>query len=58
MENKTIGDYIILTSHDTEPLRTKVLEKIKEGYVPFGGVALAEDYGKTYAQAMIKYAKE
>jgi hypothetical protein len=55
MENKKIEDYIILTSNSRLDLKNDVLEKIKEGYVPCGGVSITDNYGITYAQAMIKY---
>lgn len=58
MENRIIEDYVILVNSGRLELRNEVLEKIKEGYIPCGGVSIAADYGKTYAQAMIKYSKE
>ena len=56
MESKKIVDYIILYSSDTSNLRLLVLEKIKEGYVPQGGVSYGGgDYFTKYVQAMAKF---
>lgn len=61
MEDKKIIDYIILEMESKELLVFEVLNKIKEGYVPLGGISLAVDSGelavfKNFAQAMVKYA--
>ena len=60
MENKKIIDYIILERESKELLVFEVLNKIKEGYLPLGGISLAVDSGKLsvfkhFAQAMVKY---
>lgn len=60
MENKIIIDYIILEMESKEFLVIEVLNKIKEGYFPLGGISLAVDSGKlsvfkNFAQAMVKY---
>ena len=60
MENKKIIDYIILEMESKELLVFEVLNKIKEGYLPLGGISLAVDCGKLsvfkyFAQAMVKY---
>ncbi|MBG6112213.1 hypothetical protein IWX84_003116 [Flavobacterium sp. CG_9.10] len=57
MENK-IEDYIILESQrNSGALREMVLMKIKEGYVPLGGVAVSVSKEFNYYQAMVKYSK-
>ncbi|MGZ9736615.1 hypothetical protein [Flavobacterium sp. GNP002] len=61
MENKKITDYIVLERESKELLVFEVLNKIKEGYLPLGGISLAVDSGKLreykyYAQSMVKYA--
>jgi hypothetical protein len=58
MENREIKDYIILKSYSSLDLRKDVLDKIKEGYIPCGGVSLSVDnnWNHNLAQAMIKYA--
>lgn len=63
MENKKITDYIIVEFESKELLRFEVLNKIKEGYVPLGGVSMSVDSGeltvfKYFAQAMVKYAEK
>lgn len=63
MKNKKIIDYIILERESKEALRVEVLQKIKEGYRPLGGISLAVDPSKVnlysnYAQSMVKYADE
>ncbi len=46
--------YIVL-SGDSFSIETKVNEKIKEGYLPIGGIAVAEksSVSSRYRQAMI-----
>jgi hypothetical protein len=57
MENK-IEDYIVLESQrSSNNLREEVLRKIKEGYVPLGGVAVSVSKEFNYYQAMVKYSK-
>ena len=63
MENNTIIDYIIITLEQKDFLERAVLSKIKEGYIPLGGVSMAVDSGeistfKYFAQAMIKYSNK
>ncbi|WP_417942880.1 hypothetical protein [Flavobacterium sp. RS13.1] len=63
MENKKIADYIIVEFESKENLRLEVLNKIKEGYFPLGGVSMSVDSGeltvfKYFAQAMVKYAEK
>jgi len=59
-----IEDYIILSDDIKKYLVQEVMNKIKEGYIPQGGVSLSRtvdkqyDYEKRFAQAMIKYKKE
>ncbi len=50
-------EYIILKGDNSiSELRKKVNEKIKEGYKPIGGIAVAvdPDFNHEYCQAMIK----
>lgn len=61
MDNKKIIDYIIIEMESKQLLAFEVLNKIKEGYVPLGGVSLSVDSGelsefKSFAQAMVKYS--
>lgn len=58
MKNTTIQGYIILTSYGANDLQNDVMQKIKEGYVPCGGVSVTDDHGFTFAQALIKYAQD
>lgn len=63
MENKKIVDYIIVEFESKEFLQFEVLKKIKEGYIPLGGVSMSVDSGelstfKYFAQAMVKYAEK
>lgn len=63
MENKKITDYIIVEFESKELLQFEVLNKIKEGYFPLGGVSMSVDSGelsafKYFAQAMVKYAEK
>jgi len=63
MENKKITDYIIVEFESKELLQFEVLNKIKEGYIPLGGVSMSVDSGKRstfkyFAQAMVKYAEK
>nr|WP_294928534.1 hypothetical protein [uncultured Flavobacterium sp.] len=63
MENKKITDYIIVEFESKELLQFEVLNKIKEGYIPLGGVSMSVDSGerstfKYFAQAMVKYAEK
>jgi hypothetical protein len=61
MENKKIVDYIIITFEQKDFLESEVLNKIKDGYIPLGGVSMAVDSGeistfKYFSQAMVKYS--
>ena len=52
-------DYVIVTGVCAGGLEIKVLEKIKEGFVPCGGVSVslappASAFPQTWAQAMIR----
>jgi hypothetical protein len=49
-------DYIILQDPNSDNLAYEVREKIKEGYVPQGGVSIAmvPGGGKLFVQAMVK----
>lgn len=63
MENKKITDYIIVEFDSKQLLQSEVLNKIKEGYIPLGGVSMSVDSGelstfKYFAQAMVKYAEK
>ena len=63
MENKKITDYIIVEFDSKQLLQFEVLNKIKEGYIPLGGVSMSVDSGelstfKYFAQAMVKYAEK
>jgi hypothetical protein len=63
MENNTIIDYTIITFEQKDFLEREVLNKIKDGYIPLGGVSMAVDSGeistvKYFAQAMIKYSNK
>ena len=63
MENKKITDYIIVEFESKQLLQLEVLNKIKEGYIPLGGVSMSVDSGerstfKYFAQAMVKYAEK
>ena len=61
MTEKTIVDYIIITFEQENFVVQEVLNKIKDGYMPLGGISMAVDSGeimtfKYFAQAMIKYS--
>jgi hypothetical protein len=61
MENKKIVDYIIITFEQEHLVVIEVLNKIKDGYIPLGGVSMAVDSGKIstfkyFVQAMVKYS--
>ena len=63
MENNKIIDYIIITFEQKDFLEREVLNKIKDGYIPLGGVSMAVNLGeistfKYFAQAMIKYSNK
>lgn len=63
MEDKKITDYIIVEFDSKQLLQFEVLNKIKEGYIPLGGVSMSVDSGerstfKYFAQAMVKYAEK
>lgn len=55
MKNEII-DYIVAESRNVDDLRVKVRVMMREGWVPFGGVAVS--YGTEnwtiFAQAMVK----
>jgi hypothetical protein len=60
MRNKKISDYIIVEMESKELITLEILKKIKEGYLPLGGISLAVNSGKLsvfkyFAQAMVKY---
>lgn len=60
MEEKKIIDYIIIESNNTKDIGTRVLEKLKDGYVLLGGVSCSgEGYVNSmrFVQAMVKYEK-
>lgn len=58
MEDRKIIDYVIVYDSIIAKLQKAVLEKIKEGYIPLGGVAVSNGvYSETWAQAMVKYEK-
>lgn len=52
-----IISYITISGPESD-LATEVIEKIKEGYIPQGGVSMCivEDNMRLLAQAMIRYA--
>jgi hypothetical protein len=61
MTEKKIVDYIIITFEQENFVVQEVLNKIKDGYMPLGGISMAVDSGeittfKYFAQAMIKYS--
>jgi hypothetical protein len=62
MENNKIEDYIIITNERKDFMAVLVLDKIKNGYVPLGGVSVTLDsidavgYRTYFAQAMVKYS--
>lgn len=61
MKNKKIVDYIIITFEQEHLVVMEVLNKIKDGYIPLGGVSMTVDSGKIstfkyFAQTMIKYS--
>jgi len=50
--------YVIVSGHSTEQLKKHVLEALKDGYVPIGGIAVLEydhGYGHSpeYVQSMV-----
>ena len=49
-----IIDYLRLTSGDPDSFEGAVKAKMKDGFVPFGGVSYAGD-DEFYVQAMVKY---
>ena len=55
---KQIEDYIILeTQRSFTSLQEMVMSKIKQGYIPLGGVAVSGKKEAYYTQAMVKYSK-
>ena len=56
MYNSYMNDYIILTHWDHNQLTSEVRSKLRNGYVPVGGVSVASpNPGQyIYAQAMMK----
>lgn len=58
MEENKIIDYIIIGEKYSTELIPKVLEKLKEGYTPLGGISVSlGTYSNWFAQAMIKFEK-
>lgn len=57
MENKKIVDYTVIFGSDALSLSNSVLEKLKEGFVPQGGLSRSYACDETfkYAQALVKY---
>lgn len=53
---KTIIDYKIVGGYGQDHTQKDVLEYIKDGYIPIGGVTTYD--GKTFYQAMIKYSNK
>jgi hypothetical protein len=51
-----MNDYIILTNWDHDALARQVREKLRQGYIPVGGVSIASpNPGQyVYAQALVK----
>ena len=56
MSNNII-DYIVIESRNVDDLRAKVKLNMKNGWVPFGGVAVSygTDNWTIFAQAMVIY---
>jgi hypothetical protein len=58
-----IEDYVVVTDYEKAKLERIVNEMIKQGYIPYGGIAVsfAENANASprsvilYAQAMVKY---
>lgn len=57
--NKKIVDYcVVLRADATTPLEIGVMELIRDGWEPIGGVSVHIQDGYTYyAQAMVRYVE-
>ena len=60
-----ISDYFLATDYEKSGLERMVKDMIKDGYIPFGGIAIAfcPNYNNQpmgvilYSQAMVKYGQ-
>lgn len=53
---KKIVDYVLIHEWDLSKLEDVVIQHIKNGWQPIGGVSFAsDDANRDYVQAMVKY---